>query len=140
MGSGMIVVDTNVVAAVVIRGATIDDAFAARARDREWIAPRLLASELLNALSKYLVIAKSLDRDDAVKAFRRGLALVEFPADQGDAVDILNVCTRSGLTSYDAEFVALAIERNTRLVTLDNGILNAYPQIAVSLADFAAGK
>jgi len=136
----MIIVDTNVVAAAVIRGAIIPDAFAARARDRDWVAPRLLVSELLNAFSKYVVVAKSLNRDEAVRVFKRGLALVEFPAEQGDVVDILNVCAKSGLTSYDAEFVALAIERNVRLVTLDNGILRAYPDVAVSLTDFAAGK
>lgn len=136
----MIVADTNVVAAVVIPGAALPDALAARSRDRDWIAPRLLESELLNALSKYVVVAKTLDRDEAVKAFRRGLSLVHIPQHQIDPVDVLNVRVRSGLTSYDAEFVALAIDRNLRLVTLDAQVLNAYPGVAVSLAEFSAGK
>lgn len=136
----MIVADTNLVAACVIRGLGTPAAFAVRARDRDWVAPRLLRSELLNALAKYVVVAKSLGRDEAVKALRRGLSLVKFPDDERDPVDVLNVCAKSGLTSYDAEFVALAIERNAVLVTLDAAILKAYPGIAVSVADFAAGK
>lgn len=127
----MIVADTNLVAAFILRGAATAAAFAVRARDRNWVAPRLLRSELLGALSKYVVISRSLDRDEAVKAYRRGLNLVEFPEDSSDPVDVFNICASSGLTSYDAEFVAIALERNIKLVSLDSAILKAHPDIAM---------
>jgi len=136
----MIVVDTNVIVSAVVRGANTTDALAARARDNNWIAPPLLRSELLNALSKYVSIGGSLDRDDAIHAFRRGSSLVSLESSGPDPVDILNLVIRSGITSYDAEFVALANERRMRLLTLDGKVLAAYPNVAVSLGDFVAGR
>ena len=62
----MIVADTNLVAAFIIRSALTPAAFAVRSRDHDWIAPTLLRSELLSALVKYIVLAKSLDRDEAI--------------------------------------------------------------------------
>jgi hypothetical protein len=47
----MIVVDTNVVVAVVVRGANTPDALAVRARDNDWIAPSLLQSEVPPSVS-----------------------------------------------------------------------------------------
>jgi predicted nucleic acid-binding protein len=136
----VIVVDTNVVAAVIIRGATTPDAFTARSRDREWLAPRLLRSELLNAIAKYVVVAGTLDRDEAVKTFRHGLSLVTLAEDEAQPLDIFNLCARHGITAYDAEFVNLAISENVRPVTLDGAVLRAFPDVAVSLSDFSAGK
>ena len=140
MGQRMIVADTNLVLSCVVRGIASSKALAVRARDNEWIAPRLLRSELLNALGKYVVVAKTMDRDLAVKAFRRGLNMVTLVDQESDPVDVLNVSAKSGLTSYDAEFVVLASQRNVRLVTLDKGILDAFPDLAVNISDFAAGE
>jgi predicted nucleic acid-binding protein len=136
----MIVADTNLVLSCVLRGTTSAAALAVRARDKDWIAPRLLRSELLNALVKYVVIAKTLDRDLALKAFRRALDLVMLAEQESDAVDVLNTIEKFGLTAYDAEFVVLALQHNVRLVTLDKAILQAFPDVAINIADFAAGK
>jgi predicted nucleic acid-binding protein len=136
----MIVADTNLLVSMVVDGPLSRAAEAARARDNHWIAPRLLRSEFLNSLAKYVVVAKTMDRDEAAKAFHRGLNLVLLDDQDADAIDVLNVCARSGLTSYDAEFVALARRRNARLVTLDKAILNSCPDVAVSIEDFAAGR
>lgn len=72
----MIVVDTNVLLAAVIRGASSQMTLAVRRSDSQWIAPFLLRSEFLNALAKYVVIAKTMDRDRALKAFKRGLDML----------------------------------------------------------------
>jgi predicted nucleic acid-binding protein len=136
----VIVADTNLVVSSVIRGALTKAALAVRKRDADWIAPSLLRSEFLNSLAKYVVVARSLDRDDALKAFRRGLNMVRFEEQPADPVDVLNICSSTGLTAYDAEFVALAQTHNVRIVTLDAAILRAFPNLAVSIADFAAGK
>ena len=136
----MIVTDTNVVVSMVLEGPLSKLAEATRARDKQWIAPRLLRSELINSLAKYVAVAKTLDRDEAVKTFRRGLDLVVLDDQEGDVVDVLNTCINLGLTSYDAEFVVLARRRNARLVTLDRRVLSACPDLSVSLEDFAAGR
>lgn len=40
--------------------------------------------------------------------------------------------------TYDGEFVALAKRLDTKLVTSDKKVLNAFPKIAVSLVDASA--
>jgi predicted nucleic acid-binding protein len=136
----MIVVDTNVLLAAVIRGASSQLTLAVRRTDSDWIAPPLLRSEFLNALAKYVVVARTMHRDQALKAFRRGLDMVRLAAEESDPVSVLNICSNSGLTSYDAEFVSLATKLNVRLVTMDVAVLKAYPDLAVSISDFAAGR
>src|SRR5690242_8685299 len=118
----MIVVDTNVLVAAIVRGASSRLAMAARRRDSHWLAPPLLRSELLNSLVKYVVVAKTLDRDRALKAFRRGLDMLTLVAEESDPIDVLNICTQAGLTAYDAEFVSLATKRIIRLVTMDAAV------------------
>jgi predicted nucleic acid-binding protein len=136
----MIVVDTNVVVSYLIPGAQTAAAERARALDDNWVAPRLLASELLNALVKYVVVARSIERDRALRLYRRGMRLATTEPSGPDPLEVMNICLRSSLTSYDAEFVALVVQRNLRLITIDKGVLTAFPDVAVSLGDFAAGR
>jgi predicted nucleic acid-binding protein len=136
----MIVADTNLVVAAVLESPFSKAAEAARARDKQWVGPRLLRSELLNVLTKYVVLAQTIDRDRAVRVFRRALTLVSLEEEEADPVDVVNTSIQAGLSSYDAEFVALARSRGVRLVTLDSAILKGCPDVAVSISDFAAGK
>src|SRR5438552_18367978 len=105
----MIVADTNLVAYLVIPGSSTNAAVRFRARERDWIAPSLLRSELLSVAARYLT-AGLLDRDEAVRSFRRGLDLVKMSDRQSDPVGVLNLCAQSGCTGYDAEFIWLANE------------------------------
>jgi predicted nucleic acid-binding protein len=43
--------------------------------------------------------------------------------------DILALAKTFKITAYDAEFVSLAIERDTQLVTIDKALLNTFPDI-----------
>lgn len=135
----MIVVDTNVLVSYLIPGTMTRAAEGVRTRDSLWIAPRLLRSELLNALSKYVTIAGTMDRDRALRAFRRAMGLVSLNEEEPEALDVLNICVQVGITAYDAEFVVLALRENVRLVTLDKAILRAFPGQAINMHDFAAG-
>ncbi|HSI34576.1 MAG TPA: type II toxin-antitoxin system VapC family toxin [Tepidisphaeraceae bacterium] len=135
----MIVVDTNVVLAVVVRSDATQAALAARARDPEWIVPRLFVSEGLQSLLKYVVVARSMDRDQALKAFKRATSLVKVGHAEAEPVDVLNTAIRLGLTAYDSEYVAMAELHGLRFVTLDGQVLKAAPGVAVTPTDFAAG-
>src|SRR5689334_15318327 len=128
----MIVADTNLVVAAVLESPMSKAAEAARARDKQWVAPRLLRSELLNVLTKYVLLAHAIDRDRAVRVFRRALALVSLEEEETDPVEVLNTSIQAGLSSYDAEFVVLARRLGARLVTLDSSILKGCPDVAVS--------
>jgi predicted nucleic acid-binding protein len=135
----MIVADTNLVAYFVIPGSSTDSAEKVGARDRDWIAPSLLRSELLSVTARY-VSAGLVERDDAVRSFRRGLDLVKMSDLPSDPVGVLNLCAQSGCTGYDAEFIWLANELNLPVVTADAALIRAFPDVAVSFEDFAGGK
>ena len=136
----MIVVDTNVVLAVVVRSDATQAALAARARDAVWIVPRLFVSEALQSLLKYVVVAKSMDRDQALRTFKRAKDLVQTGPSEPEPLDVLNTAIRLGLTAYDSEYVATAELHGLRFVTLDGQVLKAAPGVAVTPADFAAGR
>ena len=135
----MIIADTNLVAYLVINGASTATAERARSRDHDWLAPALLRSELLNVIAQNVRLGR-LSRDQAIRAYRRGLSVVEFFDGAPDPVAVLNLCATAGCSTYDAEFVWLAQERATKLVTADQQLLAAAGGTAISIADFAAGR
>lgn len=51
--------------------------------------------------------------------------------------DVLRLADVSGLSSYDAEYVALAEDLGVRLLTTDGSVLRAFPEVAVHPKDFA---
>ena len=50
---------------------------------------------------------------------------------------VLEIANDSGCTSYDCEFVALAEQLGVKLVTSDKKLLAAFPNVAISMAEFA---
>ena len=132
----MIVVDTNVMVRFVMDGEADVDVVHLRERDREWVAPNILASKLRNALLGYVrrgdltsEQAKAM-HDEAAIAL--GSRVYEVP---GTAV--IDIALECGLTAYDAEFVALALALGVALVTMDGAILRGAPDVAVPLEAFA---
>lgn len=134
----MIVADTNLVAYAVISGIHSPAALQVRAKDREWIAPPLLRYELLNVVALY-VRKGLLHRDEGIKAYSRGLNLVRFDPRPTDPIAVLNLCAISQGTSYDAEFVWLAMELGIPLVSGDGPLVNSFPNVAVHMTQFVTG-
>ena len=132
----MIVIDTNVIAALILPTSL---SFAAAENllraDRDWVAPVLWRSEFTNIL---VTATRNgwLDLDQAFEALE---AAEELMAD-GDysvpASDVLQTAATAGCTAYDTEFVVLARDLGTRLVTLDQQILRAFPELAIPLDTF----
>ncbi len=133
----MIVVDTNVLAYLLLPGGQGTLAEQVLARDPTWAAPGILRSEFRNVLAGWIRRgALTLDRavSTAVEAedFVRGR---EYAV---PARDVLELAAVSGCTAYDCEFVALARQLGVRLVTGDRQVLAAFPETAVSPEAFVA--
>ena len=131
----MIVVDANVVAYLVIPGDLTAHARRLRSVDDEWYVPPLFSHEWLSVVGRY-VRGGYFDRDTAVRHYRRGVALVRIAPGTIDPLDVLNLVARSGCSSYDCQYVACAMDWNTRLVTLDKAVLEQFPDVSVSLKQF----
>jgi predicted nucleic acid-binding protein len=109
-----------------------------------WAAPPLWRSELRNVLLQYVRVSGEerpggpVTLDDA----RRKVELAEtLIADRTFAVDsdsVLNGAERSGLSAYDAEYVALAQDIDVPLATVDRPLLDAVPDVAVRPEEIAA--
>jgi predicted nucleic acid-binding protein len=132
----VIVVDTNVVAYLLIEGDRTPAARRAVIRDSEWTAPPLWRSELRNLLMGYLR-AGSMSLEQAIGVMRlaeRRVRDADLPLLDGA---VLTLAFASGCSAYDCEFVAVAETADVALVTEDRRVLAAFPERAVSLSAFS---
>lgn len=130
----MIVVDTNVLAYLVIEGDQTEAAEALRRAEAEWAAPRLWRSELANVLALY-VRRGELTVEDAGRRHAAAAALVEGSEYDVPVLEVLAATVAGPCSAYDAEFVVLAETLGVRLVTADRLLVRAFPEVALSLND-----
>lgn len=126
----MIVVDSNLVAYLLIPGPNSAVAEDVLLKDPEWIAPFLWRSEFRNILALYMRHHK-MTVHDARQTMRHAESLMAereyfIPSDL-----ILDLTLTTTLSAYDAEFVILAEQLQIDLLTFDKEILKAVPKIAV---------
>jgi predicted nucleic acid-binding protein len=135
----VIVVDTNVIAYLLLPG---DQTAAARRtlqRDPRWAAPLLWRSELRNVLATamrrgHLALT---DARDVMETAGDLMVGGEFEV-ASDAV--LRLAARSNCSAYDCEFVALAQELGVVLVTSDQQIVAEFADTAQPLTEFGGSR
>ena len=131
----MIVVDTNTIAYLYLPTDFTDYCEQLLKIDREWAAPSLWRSELRNILALYL--RKSiLDFDAACNIQSQAEILLSGNEYMVDSVSVLALCAESSCSAYDCEFVSLARSLNTRLITHDRKLLQAFPETGITAKDF----
>lgn len=131
----MIVVDTNVVAYLLIPGDHTEAARATLMRDAAWAAPTLWRSEFRNVLALYMrkrhmTLQQALEVQHTAEDLLAGR---EYAVESGP---VLEYAAASGRSSYDCEFVALARALEIPLVTSDRQVLASFPDTAVSLTTY----
>lgn len=134
----MIVVDTNVIAYLLLPTPDTDLAERLLRQDPEWCAPLLWRSELRNVLALYL--RKGLiDFTGAVRLQEEAESLLWEREYQVPSADVLEWVAASPCSAYDCEFVALAKGLDVPMVTSDRKVLNAFPDITWSLRAYVEG-
>ena len=127
----MIVVDTNLIAYLLLGGEHVEVARAVYLRDHEWSAPVLWRSEFANVLARRLRREES-SLEQAMEFHRHAGALLGGRQFFVPTERVLDLVVSSSCSAYDCEFVALAQYFRTSLVTSDREVLRAFPQIAMS--------
>ena len=125
-----VVVDTNVLAALLLPSVSSLDLEEQLRLDEDWRVPPLWRSEFLHVFLKH-VRADLMEPDLAIELWTKAierLELCEHPV-LGDKV--LDLAIRFGCSSYDAEYVVLTKELNCRLLTFDRKLLQLFPEIAL---------
>ncbi len=128
----MIVVDTNIVVAFALPGVRREDALALALSDPDWACPKLCRSEFRNVLIGY-VRRGDCTLENAFAMEREVQTRLGDSNYHPDSRSILELAHTSGCTTYDCEFVALALQLGVPLVTLDKQVLKAFPEIAFPL-------
>ena len=129
----MIVVDTNVIVYLLVSGEFTEKAIAVRRRDSIWVAPGLWESEMRNVLILYLR-RDLITIEKAEAVMKKAEDLIQSYSVGSSSV--LRNALDSGCTAYDCEFIELSKRLESPLVTQDKKILAAFPEIAVTMADF----
>lgn len=128
----MIVVDTNIIVYLLLSGEHSKKATQALSREQVWAVPMLWRSELRNVLALY--IRKSiLTVSEAVAVIDRADELINGQEFSVSTRSVLELVERSNCSAYDCEFVALAQDLGTPLLTVDRRILDQFTDVAISL-------
>ncbi len=123
----MIVVDTNVLAYLLLPFEHSPHADKLFKRDPDWAVPILWRSEFRNLLAGYLR-RKTLAFDDTLKIQAEAEALLAGNEHEVDSRRVLELIRDSDCSAYDCEFVALAVQLGVKVVTMDKKMLKAFPQ------------
>ena len=129
----MIVSDTNVLAYLLLPYEFSPQADALFSRDPDWAVPILWRSEFRNLLAGYLR-RKTLTFDEVLKVQAEAEALVAGNEHEVDSRRVLELVRDSAYSAYDCEFVALAAQLGTKVVTMDAKLLKAFPHHALALS------
>lgn len=135
----MIVVDTNTLVYLWVPSPRQTIIESLLRIDSNWIAPTLWKSEFRNTLATYMRAGfHTLDQTLIVMAKAE-----EFMANHEKPVNsstVLRLSNQSKCTTYDCEFVALAIEQEVPLITHDKKMLSQFPSICMTADQFLALK
>ena len=134
----MIVVDTNVIAYLLLPGEHSDAAQRAFARDPAWTAPVLWRSEFRSVLAGYMRKGE-LDVADAAELEQAAGTILEGAEFHPDGGRVLRLVAASRCSAYDCEFVALGEELGVPLVTTDARVLKDFPETTLALEEFGRG-
>ncbi len=133
----MLIVDTNVLAYLLIEGDHTAAARLLHRRDEDWRSEAYIMIEFTNVLTASiaarrmnLVLAQRF-LADATSLLHGKLALI--PHDS-----VLSLAVQYRVTAYDARFLALAQQLDCRLVTEDAKLRAAAPKLTQSLAEALA--
>ena len=128
----MIVVDTNVVAYLLLPGPQTAAAEALLEGHPTWAAPPLWRSEWHNVLCGYLR-SGSLTLEQVIALQLQAETLVIGHEEPVQSEAVLQLAASSGCSAYDCEFVAAAQQLDAPLVTADRALLKAFPALTRSL-------
>jgi predicted nucleic acid-binding protein len=124
------VVDTNVVAALMLPTVANAEVAELLRQDSDWRLPPLWRSEFRQVLLKY-VRAVLATPEQALALWHKALERFELSEQPVAGHQVLALAIATGCSTYDAEFVVLARQLNCRLLTFDRKLLQLFPDLAM---------
>jgi predicted nucleic acid-binding protein len=131
----VVLVDTNILAYLLIDGDRTAAAQTLYERDPNWRSEAFLMVEFSNILATYVRVG-AMTHKQGTGLLTRARALMPAleSVQHGQGLD---TATEYGISAYDARFIALAKQLRVKLVTEDTKLRAAVPAWTISLADAA---
>lgn len=131
----MIVVDANIIVYLLINGEYTANVKLLLQKDNNWIAPILWKSEFRNVLSNYLR-NNYFDIFQALFLMQEAEDLMKNREFEINSKHVLELAELSGCSAYDCEYIALAQDTKTKLITTDKKLSKSFPDIAINVQNF----
>lgn len=123
----MIVVDTNILAQFWLPSDHTEICEQLFQWDPEWVAPVLWKSEFRNVVILYM--RKNLiDLPEAIQITEKAENQMKEREFHVNSVQVYSLASKSVCSSYDCEFISLAEDLGTKLITMDKQILDSFPE------------
>jgi predicted nucleic acid-binding protein len=129
----MLLVDTNILAYLMIQGDRTSAAQELFARDSDWRSESFILVEFLNILSTYVRI-KAMTREVSARLLTEAHSLLPNLTNVLHAA-ALETAVQFSISAYDARFITLARQLRVKLVTEDVKLRAAAPGLTCSLAE-----
>ncbi len=135
----MIVVDTTVIAPLLLPGVNTPWSQQAYERDSAWASSPLWRSELRNVLAHY---QREHRVEPAACLEIMNAAEEKMHPRQYNILSetVIMLAAQSDCSAYECEYAALAQELNVFLVTANERLLAAFPTVTCALERFARGE
>lgn len=122
----MVLVDTNILAYLLIEGDRTAAAQELYARDPDWRSEGFILVEFCNVLAAQMR-AKTLSREQGIRLLAEAQALIPDPTIVPHA-KALEAASHFGISAYDARFIAMAMQVKLKLITEDTKLRSAVPE------------
>ena len=126
----MIVVDTNILGYLFIKGEHSERVEQLLIEDSDWVAPRLWLDEFLNVLATMERVGK-MESQEADGILSDAIELMEDRSYDVPAQRVLATARRTGCSAYDSQFLTLAEDLGLKLYSFDQKLIKRSGGIAV---------
>jgi predicted nucleic acid-binding protein len=131
----MIVVDSNIVAARNLTTSLTSKAQQVEEKDPVWILPVLWRYEFQNILAS-AIKAKQIKPEQALDLWEKVSGVLSENEFEPSGSKVIELVAEYGITAYDGQFIAVALEMGIPCVTEDRELQEKFPGIAISMDGF----
>jgi len=131
----MIVVDSNIIAARNLTSALTPQAEQVEQKDPVWVVPLLWRYEFQNILATAMKV-EQITAEKALIIWQNVSGILMENESEPSAARVIELIAYYGITAYDGQFIALAMEMGIPCVTEDQELQEKFPGIALSMKGF----
>ncbi len=131
----MIVVDSNIVTARSLTSSLTSEAKQVEEKDPVWIMPVLWRYEFQNILAS-AIKAKQIKPEQALDIWEKVSKILIENECEPSASKVIDLVAQFGITAYDGQFIAIALEMGIPCVTEDRELKEKFPGVAISMNEF----